>query len=57
MRKRNAQATERIPLSFTAGVAAFQRGMDFTQLFREADLDLLRRKVERPGAAARAGKD
>ncbi len=50
VRTRNAQLSEgQIPLNFTVGVAGFQKGMDFTELFRQADLDLLQRKAQRQG--------
>lgn len=42
---RNASLSpDQVPLSFTAGAAVFQQGMDFSALFKEADGDLLRRK-------------
>ena len=58
LRAHNAPAAERhIPLSFSAGTAIFQKGMNFEALFREADLDLLRRKAEGRGTAIPAARD
>ena len=58
MRAYNDQAVEgHIPLSVSAGTGIFQKGMDFEELFRVADLDLLRRKAERRGAAVPAARD
>ncbi len=47
-------AGDKPPLTFAAGAAEFQPGMNFTSLFREADLELLRRKAEQQGAAPAA---
>ena len=41
------------PLSFTAGVAAFEKGMDFGKLFDQADRDMLAKKQLRGGKAVR----
>ncbi len=52
--RRNQQlAPGDIPLSFTAGVALFQKGMDFARLFEEADRNMLAKKQLR-GTAARS---
>lgn len=53
--KRNKQLSDgQIPLAFTAGAAQVEKGMDFSDLFREADFDLLRRKAARPKPAGTA---
>jgi len=41
------------PLSFTAGVAAFEKGMDFGKLFDQADRDMLAKKQARSGPGDR----
>lgn len=58
LRKRNTQLTEgQVPLSASAGTAAYEKGMDFEKLFRVADLDLLRRKADRHGTRVPTARD
>jgi diguanylate cyclase (GGDEF)-like protein len=52
---RNAQLVGgRVPLAFTAGAASFKHGMQFTDLFRDADFALLDSKALRPVSRATA---
>ncbi len=51
-RRSQQLAPGQLPLSSTAGVAVFEKGMDFPQLFEVADRDMLAKK-QRRGKAGR----